>query len=73
MKSKYPDPINALISKIPNKYLLTCVVFLRAKELNGGDSPLTEIDNRMLKEKDYIGMAEKEIFDGKIQYEYEEK
>ncbi len=72
MHSKYPDPIDLLIKKIPNKYLLTCVIFMRAKEIHGGDPVLTEIDKQLEKEKDFIGMAEQELFAGKIEYEFEE-
>ncbi len=72
MDSKYPDPIDLLIKKIPNKYLLTCVVFMRAKELHGGEPLLTEVAKRLEKEKDYIGMAEEEVYAGKIEYEFEE-
>ncbi len=72
MKSKYPDPMDILIQKVPNKYLLTCIVFLRAKELYGGDPLLVDADKRLVKEKDYIGMAEEELYEGKIEYEFEE-
>ncbi len=72
MKFKYPDPIDILTQKIPNKYLLTCVIFLRAKELHGGDPLTIEVDKRLEKEKDYIGMAEAELVADKLEYEFEE-
>lgn len=71
MKFKYPDAIDILTGKIENKYLLTRLVFLRAKELNSGEVPLVEIDDMM--RKDFIGIAEKEILEGAVKYTFEDE
>lgn len=72
MISEYPDPIDILIKKVPNKYLLTCIVFLRSKELHAGEPLLIEASKKLEQEKDYIGMAEEELLADKLEYEFDE-
>ncbi len=72
MISEYPDPIDILIKKVPNKYLLTCIVFLRSKELHAGEPLLIEVSKKLEQEKDYIGMAEEELLADKLEYEFDE-